>query len=291
MPLTMSAMPTPEEIAADQLAFWDGAGGHLWVARQAHTDITVAPMTEALLTAAAPRSGERVLDIGCGCGATTLRFARAVGASGQVVAMDISGPMLAEGQARAKAAALDNIDWHKADASVAALRDFDLLASAFGVMFFGDPVAAFANLRRAAKPSARMVLVCWRPLAENPWMRVPMDAVAAHLPPRPAPVANAPGMFSFADPDRVTEILTSAGWSKPRIDKLDLEFDIAAGRGLEAAVVQSTQIGAVNSWLRGQPQALIDAAVASVRQALSPHADGETVRLPAAMWMISSQPA
>jgi hypothetical protein len=120
-------------------------------------------------------------------------------------------------------------------------------------MFFGDPVAAFAHMRRAANTGARMAFVCWRQLDENPWMQVPMNAVARHLPPRPKPVPNAPGMFAFADPRRVSEVLTKAGWAPPRLDKLDLDLDIAAGRGLEAAVVQSTQIGAINSWLRNQP--------------------------------------
>ena len=156
-------------------------------------------------------------------------------------------------QARAEAAGIANIDWQQADPATAALDEFDLLTSAFGVMFFGDPVAAFAHMRRAASPGARMAFVCLRPLAENPWMEVPMNAVSRHLPPRPNPVPNAPGMFAFADPQRVSEVLTAAGWAPPRLDKLDLDLDIAAGRGLEEAVVQSTQIGAVNSWLRNQP--------------------------------------
>ena len=132
-------MADPEQINADQLAFWNGPGGHTWVARQEHTDITLAPVTEALLAFARPQTGERVLDIGCGCGATTLEFARAVGTSGRVAALDISGPMLAEGQARANAAGIANIAWQQADPATAALDPYDLLTSAFGVMFFGDP--------------------------------------------------------------------------------------------------------------------------------------------------------
>ena len=99
-------MADPEQINADQLAFWNGPGGHTWVARQEHTDITLAPATEALLAFATPHTGEQVLDIGCGCGATTLEFARAVGPAGRVAALDISGPMLAEGRARAKTAGI-----------------------------------------------------------------------------------------------------------------------------------------------------------------------------------------
>jgi hypothetical protein len=158
-------------------------------------------------------------------------------------------------------------------------------------MFFGDRVAAFANMRRSAAPDARMALVCWRALAENPWMAVPMTAVAQHLPPRPGPVPNAPGMFAFADPEHVTEVLTAAGWTPPRFEKLDMDLDIAAGRGLGEAVVQSTQIGAVNSWLRNQPAEVVSVAIASLRGALTPYSDGASVRLPGAMWLISSAPA
>jgi hypothetical protein len=118
-----------------------------------------------------------------------------------------------------------------------------------------------------------------------------MRAVSPHVPPRPKADPQAPGMFAFADPQRVSQVLTAAGWAPPRLDKLDCELDIAVGRGLEEAVVQSTQIGAVNSWLRGQPEEVVTAAVASVREALAAHRDGVSVCLPGAMWLVSSTPA
>jgi ubiquinone/menaquinone biosynthesis C-methylase UbiE len=138
--------------------------------RDSYAVRTLAPVTDALLAFAAPRAGERVVDIGCGCGASTLEIARAVNPSGRVAGFDISGPMLAEGERRASAAGIANVDWRQADPATAALDEYDLLISAFGVMFFGDRVAAFTNMRRAAAPDARMALVCWRTLAENPWM-------------------------------------------------------------------------------------------------------------------------
>jgi len=284
-------MADPEQINADMLAFWNGQGGHTWVARQAHTDTTLTPVTEVLLAFAAPRAGERVLDVGCGCGATTLEFARAVGSLGRVAALDISEPMLAEGEARAKAAGITNIEWRQADPATATLDEYDLLTSAFGTMFFGDSVGAFSHMRRSANQGARMAIVCWRPLTENPWMEVPMNAVARHLPPRPKPAPHAPGMFAFADPGYVSKILTASGWTSPRFEKLDVNLDIAAGRGLEEAVIQSMQIGAVNSWLRNQPAEVVLAAIASLRGALAPYVDGASVRLPGAMWLISSAPA
>ncbi len=281
-------MADAEQFNADQLAFWNGRGGHTWVARQAHTDITLAPVTEALLAFAAPETGERVLDVGCGCGASTLRFARGVGPTGWVTALDISEPMLAEAETRAEAAGVHNVEWRHADAASAPLDPFDLLTSSFGLMFFGDPVAAFAHLRRAAEPGARMAFVCWRPLADNPWIEVPMRAVAPHVPPRPAANPRAPGMFAFADPERLCQVIADAGWASPQLSELVLDLDIAAGRGLEEAVTQSTQIGAINSWLRSEPAHVVSAAVASIREALAEYVDGASVRLPGAMWLVGS---
>lgn len=281
-------MTEPEQSDADQLAFWNGPGGRRWVARQEHTDISLAPVSEALLALAAPQAGERVLDVGCGCGATTLELARAVGPAGRVAALDISAPMLAEGQARAEIAGIANVAWQQADAATAALDEFDLLTSAFGVMFFGDPLAAFGHMRRAAAPGARLAFACWRSMSENPWMEVPLDAVHRHVPRRPKAAPHGPGMFAFADPQRVADVLTGAGWAPPRLDELDLDLDIAAGRGLEEAVEQSTQIGAVSSALRDQPAETVAAAVASIREVLAAHLHGASVRLPAAIWLVSA---
>lgn len=284
-------MSDADLVNADMQSFWNGVGGHTWVARQAHTDITLEPVSDALLAHGSPGPGESVLDVGCGCGASTLEFARAVGSAGSVEALDISGPMLEEARARGDAAGLSNVNWQQADAATARLGAYDLLTSMFGLMFFGDPVAAFTHMRQAANEGARMSFVTWRSLAENPWIRVPMEAVTPHLPPRPPGKPNAPGMFAFADPDYVTAVLTAAGWSPPEFEALDCELDIAAGRGIGEAVAQSTQIGAVDSWLRNQPEDIVSASIASIHKALAPYANGENVRLRAAMWLVSSKPS
>jgi len=284
-------MSEADAIDADMQSFWNGVGGNTWVARQAHTDITLRPVADALLAHAAPRPGESVLDVGCGCGASTLDFARVVGPSGSVLALDISGPMLAEARSRARKVGVSNVEWRQADAATAPLRDYDLLTSMFGLMFFGNPVAAFTHLRQFARIGARMSFVAWRSLAENPWIGVPMEAVAPHLPARPTGKPNAPGMFAFADPGYVEAVLTAAGWSPPKLEALDCALDIAAGRGIDEAVTQSTQIGAVYSWLRNEPDETRSAAVESIHKALMPYVDGNGVRLPAAMWLVSSTPS
>ena len=282
-------MAEAESVNADQLAFWNGIGGETWVARQAHTDAILQEVSAALLKHAAPAPGEHVLDIGCGCGASTLDFARAVAPEGTVEALDISGPMLEEAKRRADAAGIGNITWRQADAATAELAGYDLLTSMFGLMFFGDPIAAYSHIRGAANEGARMSFVCWRPLAENPWMQVPMQAVAAHLPPRPKGDPNAPGMFALSDPERVTELFTAAGWAEPGFEQLDMDLDIAAGKGLEAAIEQTTKMGAVNSWRRDEPDEIRSAAIESLREVFSPYVEGQHVRLPASMWLVSSR--
>ena len=283
-------MPDATTLNAEQATYWNGPGGAHWVAQQAHTDAMLADIAAAAIAHAGPRPGERVLDIGCGCGNTTLLLADAVGDAGHVLGLDISEPML--GVARGRAAGRANIAWALADAAAHPFEpaSLDLLFSRFGVMFFGDPVAAFANLRRGLRPGGRMVFACWRPIDENPWMQVPLHAAYRHVPRLPKPGPDDPGPFAFADPARVTRILTEAGWAAPSLTKLDLMLDIAAGGGLEGAVEQATQIGAASRALREAPEETRPAAIAAIRDALAPHADGANVRLGGAIWLVEARP-
>ena len=282
-------MPEQAQVHADQVAYWNGEGGARWVARQAHTDVMLAPVADALIAHAAPRPDDRVLDIGCGCGVTTLLLAAAV-PRGHVTGLDVSAPMLAVAEARGDRP--PNVAWLLADAATHGFGRgaFDLLVSRFGVMFFGDPIAAFANLRGAAGPGGRLVFACWRPLRENGWMEVPLRAAEACVPPLPPPEPHAPGPFAFADPDRVAAILTGAGWAKPEFTRLDVALDIAAGKGLEAAVEQATHVGGAARLLTNAAHAAQAAARDAIRAALAAHAtrDGR-VLLPGAVWLVTSR--
>ncbi len=277
------------DINAGQIDYWNEKAGHAWVSLQDRLDRQLQPLGDAAMTALAPGPGERVLDIGCGAGATTLLLADAVGPAGHVTGLDVSEPML--GLARQRGAGRDNIGWVLADASTHrfAPASRDLLFSRFGVMFFGDPVAAFANLRTALRPGGRLAFVCWRPFDENPWMRVPLHAVyAAGVQRVPKPGPEDPGPYAFADPDRVRRILTSAGWSEPVLTPVDVSLDVAAGGGLEQAVEQATHIGAASRALRDAPEELRPAAIAAIREALAPHVRDENVPLPGAVWVVTS---
>src|SRR6185369_15072156 len=183
------------------------------------------------MDAAAVAAGERVLDVGCGCGSTTIELARRAGPTGHVVGADISGPMLADARARTAAAGLGNVELVHADAQTHAFPPsaFDLVFSRFGVMFFADPTAAFANLRGALRPGGRLAFVCWRSLPENPWMAVPLMAALQHLPPPTIPGPEDPGPFSFADRGRVERILGGAGWSDVTVTPLDETLTLPGG--------------------------------------------------------------
>src|SRR5262245_44830547 len=162
---------------------------------------------------AAIRLGERVLDVGCGCGDTTLELARRVGREGSVVGIDVSTPMLERALESVRAAEFANVVLWNADAQMHTLPPaaFDLVYSRFGVMFFVDPAQAFTNLGRALRPGGRVSFVCWQALELNPWMAVPMAAAAREITFAARPGPEAPGPFSFADPDRVRRVLGKAG--------------------------------------------------------------------------------
>ena len=273
---------------AEQITFWNGPGGEHWVAEQARMEAMLAPIGDAVLAHAAARQGEIVLDVGCGYGVTAAKLAHSVGPTGRVIGLDVSAPMLA--LARTRTAGMTNINWIEADAATYTFTpaSVDLVFSRFGVMFFGDPTAAFANLRRALRPGGRLVFACWRTAQENPWIQVPGRAIAAHAPLPPSPGPDDPGMLSFGDPARVTRILTRAGFATPRFTKFDLNIDIGGGNGLEDAIQQAMSMRPARQALEHQSDKIRAAAAASVRAALAPYVVGDRVALPGAVWLVDA---
>jgi SAM-dependent methyltransferase len=269
----------------DQIAYWQSHGGARWAAAQARTDRMLAPVSEVLLAQARPEPAMAVLEIGCGCGALTAKLAERVGPSGHVLGVDISEEMLA--LAKARLSAYPQAGLMLADAAAYPFTLFaDLAVSQFGVMFFGDPVQAFVNIRRAIKPGGRLVFACWRPIKENPWAQVPLHAVYAAGVPRAArPEPDQPGPFSFAEPERVIRVLSEAGFCEPSLSPVDVTLDIAAGSGLKAAVQQAMTIGPAAAALREQPDDLRAAAARSIEEALLPYRQNESVPLAAAIWL------
>jgi SAM-dependent methyltransferase len=285
-----SGMKTPEELQKDQIAFWNGDGGEQWAEEQEPLDAMLAPVAEALIAHARIKPGERVLDVGCGNGATTFELAELVGPEGHVAGIDISVPMLSF--ALAHRAKRDNIEYIYGDAASWEFEpDVDVIFSRFGVMFFGDPTAAFANLKKVLKTGGRIVFACWRKPDENPWMQVPLHAAYLHVPRPPPANPEDPGPFSFADPARVKRIFADAGLPEPRFTPVDLQLDIAAGGGLEGAVKMATTIGPTSRALRDQPEAMRAAVAEAVSIALEPYLKGKSVALGAAIWLVDCDAA
>ena len=277
-------MKTTAELAADQAAFWNGKGGQMWLAAYDRIQRSLAPYSEAALSAAAAKPGEKVLDTGCGTGTTTGRLAASVGPAGHVLGVDISEPLIAA----ARGQRLVNATFAVSDAAIYPFEPamFDLVFSRFGVMFFADPIVAFKNLQRALKPTGRLVFVCWRKPEENPWGSVPMRAAAPHLPPMERPGPEDPGQYAFADPARVERILKAAGFGAPTFRKLD-EMNFM-GRDVADVLDNLGKFGPL-ARLFGEATAEQGAnARQAIAEALAPHAKPEGISLPGACWLVSA---
>jgi SAM-dependent methyltransferase len=281
----MSAPPVHADNAA-QADYWNSVAGPKWTEHQEHQDQVLRPVLDRVIAAVDPKPGERVIDIGCGCGATTIEIAARVSPGGEVLGLDISEPMLA--RARERAAHLP-ARFVLADATV---YDFgpggaDLAASRFGIMFFADPARSFANLRKGLKRGGRLAFACWREARQNPFFILPLREAGKHAPPLPETDPEAPGPFAFADPARVQRILSDAGYADIVVTPQDLELDIAVGRGLDAAVKAAMTIGPTSRMLDGQSEAVRAAVEADIRKALAAQARGDSVPLGGAIWIVT----
>jgi ubiquinone/menaquinone biosynthesis C-methylase UbiE len=282
-------LPSGDDRNADQIAYWNGPGGQRWSDRQEAQDILLAPVSQILIERIAAKPGDRILDIGCGCGGLSIALAGQVSPGGHVLGVDISAPMLE--RARAVAPAGLAAEFVLADATVHpfAAASYDLLVSRFGVMFFADPVTSFANIRGALKPGGRVVFACWREPKANPWMIAPLQAVYRHVPKLPEMAPEDPGPFAFASEARVTRILGEAGFTDVALQAHALSLDIARGQGLDAAVQSAFEIGPASRALEGHPAETREAARLSVRELLAQHQDGGSVTLPGSIWLVTAR--
>jgi SAM-dependent methyltransferase len=274
---------------ADQLAYWNGPAGKLWTERQEAQDQVLAPASAALIKAAVAKAGEHVIDIGCGCGATSIEIGQQVGASGSVLGIDISEQMLARARQRTPMGA--PVTFVDADATIYPFKpaSADLLISRFGVMFFAEPVRAFANMRTAMRPGGRIVLVCWRAPKFNPFFIAPLMAAYKHVPKLPDVAPDDPGPFAFQSEERVRRILGEAGFADVSMTPHDMMLDLARGQGLEAALRASLEIGPAHRALIDQPDASRTAAVAEIRSTLAAAQVGQTVPLGASIWVVGAR--
>ena len=276
----------PEIVNVEQAAAWDGPSGDAWVAREEFQNAALAAHTDALFAAADVRLGDRVLDVGCGTGDTTRQAAR-LAADGDALGVDLSTAMLARGRTRAVEEGLTNVTFEQADAQVHPFADaaFDLVISRFGVMFFADPVVAFANLARATEPGGRLALAVWQPFAGNEWVEVPRAALALgrDLPPIPEDV---PGPFGLADRDRVRRILGDAGWSDVEVDDVRATYDYGAEPA--TAAQHASEIGVFRVLFEGLDDAQTARAMDALTAAMAERATGDGVHLDSRIWVVTA---
>lgn len=265
---------------------WNTASAPAWIAQQAALDRQLGPLGDEAMAALAPKAGEAIIDIGCGCGTTSRQLARAVGPTGQVLSLDISEPMLAVAAEQARAEGLTQIICTPADAQIHPFEvaRYDGLFSRFGVMFFIDPEAAFANLRRALKPGGRLAFVCWK---DDTWINMPMRTVAASIPEAPAPVApipGAPGPLAFTDPDHVRRILDRAGFSDIGLRAFHKKTGVG---GIDETLPIVLDVGPLGRAMREHPE-WRDRAVAALRDAFAGRLEDGQVLLESGVWIVTA---
>jgi len=274
--------------------YWNDSATAPWVTLQDRLDALLGPPGVAALSQVNAGVGEHVLDVGCGCGATTLEFASRVGKSGRVFGVDISEQMLARARERVVERGLTQVGLALADAATYPFETgtFDHIYSRLGIMFFGTPVTAFANLRSALKPSGRITFLCCRTPAENTYISTAVLAAKPLLPPGavPIPGPEEPGMFSLANPSRVQDILERAGFRDIELRRHDERMLLAGpGEAVEAANF-SLQFGPLTRVLDDAAPALKEAILSAVADAYRQMEGAEGIVAQGAFWIVSARP-
>ncbi|SDW97811.1 class I SAM-dependent methyltransferase [Lysobacter enzymogenes] len=278
---------------AEQIEYWNGPVGLRWLAYNDWLDERTAAYGRAAFAAAAPQPGEAVLDIGCGAGATSFELARAVGAGGSVTGVDISAPLLGRARERATTHGL-NVEFREADASRPSFapHSFDLLFSRFGVMFFDDPAAAFAELRKTLKPGGRLAFACWQEPQLNDWYELPLAAIADLVERTPVDTRQ-PGPFAFSDPEHIREVLAQAGFADVELAPFATPFYLGRGATREAmaddAMDQVFRVGPIARLLESQSEQINAKAREAIRAALSKIAGDDGLEVGGAIWVVTAR--
>jgi SAM-dependent methyltransferase len=276
----------PEIVNVDQAAAWDGPSGDAWVAREAAQNEALRPHSERLLEVAAVGTTDHVLDVGCGTGDTTRACAR-LALDGDALGVDLSTAMLERARERAAADGLTNLEFLRADAQVHPFPAgrAQVVVSRFGVMFFADPAAAFANIGRGMSAGGRLAMVVWQDFARNEWLRVPWDALAMGRPLAP-PVAGTAGPMGLADPDRVRAVLDAGGFRGVALEDLAVPFRF--GGDLDAAVAMARDIGMMRSLLADLDADAVARAIDALRTAMAAHETRDGVELESGAWIVTA---
>jgi SAM-dependent methyltransferase len=276
---------------AREMQYWNSPATRAWAEEYEWIDRLFAGVTHAVLAAAAPQPGERVIDIGCGSGSTVLALAARVGPTGRVLGADISNQSVAQANSRIAAAGLRQAEASVADVSIHAFApdSFDLAFSRFGVMFFADPTATLANLRRGMTGNGRLAFAVFRTPKENPWATTPIAALGDLVPPQPKPGPDDPGQFSWADPALVHRILETAGFRDVSLTPHDLVMQLAGAGGATEAAEYSMYVGPVVRATLNAPDDVRAAVRAALLAFFKTHESASGVALPGAIWIVRAR--
>lgn len=267
---------------------WQGQTGEAWAEEWRRTDRTLAPLNDALLARALPFAGRRILDVGCGAGATSFAFADAL-PDADITGLDLSDALVAA--ARDRLEGRPNVAFVQGDASGWTPGDgpFDLVVSRHGVMFFDDPVAAFSHLHALA-PQGRLLFSCFRSAAENEWMAAMRALIRRHAPEALALPEPAAGPFAFADPARIEDILGEAGFAPPAIEPLDFDFTVGAGEDpVTDAIAYFRRIGPMARLMAGMDETKKAAFLADLTEVAADRLSDQGVVFRAAAWIVGSR--
>ena len=282
-------MTKPDHPNAAQTQYWNSPLTRMWSSQHEPIDAVFEPLTQVLLGHAAPQNGEHVLDIGCASGTTVLALAARVGPQGHVLGADISQSSVERARERIAAAGGRNAKVILADVSTHgfAPKQFDLVFSRFGVMFFADPIATFARVRAAMKPAGRLAFAVFRPPERNPWIMAPVSGVRHLLPPVPTPGPDDPGQFSWADPKRIHRILEGARFRDLELTPHDPDMHV--GSSAEEATGFAMTLGPASRGLIDASDDVRKAVRAGLLAFFQRQAGPTGVVLPGAIWIVKAR--
>jgi SAM-dependent methyltransferase len=275
---------------AQMARYWTDIGGPHWVAEQRQFDQMLTAFDAESRRVLAAQPGEHILDVGCGTGTSTIAIADAVGPTGSVVGCDISPTMI--DAARVRASNHPQISLAITDAQTDDLLQadlFDAVYSRFGVMFFVDPVAAFANIAAAVRSGGRLTFVCWQAEATNEWIALPARIMRSHATNLEVPPPDAPGPFAFADAARISRILHDAGWNNPVVSPFSALTVLGGGDGVDAALAQAMGTRVATQLREQLDDEAYAAARDEVRAALADHLDANgAVTFTGNVWIVTA---
>ena len=279
------------EVNKNQKDFWSGKGGDIWVERQNAMDTMLSPLGEAALNKLNFNEEKNVLDIGCGCGHTTLNIAKRIGPSGNVTGLDISEPMLKRAKESAVEMSITNTSFKCVDVQTEDLGDqiYSAAFSRFGVMFFEDSIAAFKNINKSLISGGYLSFVCWQSPAVNPWQSLFIQEVKKFLD-LPSPPPRSPGPFAFMESEYVSSILKESKFQDITIEGHEAEVNMFSGRSLSDSVKDYISINpVVTQMLKESSENQIAEIVNSGIEAFSPYYSEKGLIFPSATWLVTAR--